>query len=624
MEVENGVIFPQLTKVKIQSLYGINSLMWLPNKETRSDNIKQIVCTLRDAFNYLGEYDTHYIREFLKIYNSVDNELDSRIHDLKLQSIQDANESFYIDKKAYNRLINPKYNNEVRQRAIEQLKQEKYDKYIQKRYTEYNDDIFKADINTLLKLCEYLSIKPSNSKEGICKQIIVELIERYGYFGEYNIEYIYEVVQMFATAFFDDEEGTKADLKIRILQTDNIDNTIDVEGYKYYMDAEAYQLLHDEQYLKDVDKLAPEEFRLNNDLENYNYQQEIHEQNNFLTHKETMSAQPPQRRPIKQLPEYIRQSGSHKKVGMDELTNIVLNLQRDFKRVAGALSVQGAQAIVNKHNATSKPSAHWRVQHEDINGDNIPDIVIRNSKNEPVVVNGWTTKRSDYPTRYMYYNTYPTREDRKGHPYPDFKRDELHQVKYDDTSIDVHKRGNVESYNEQAYPANWQLGSYNVPKPKRLGAYQRFQRYILKDRLDYIIHYFQEQNLIPQQFGNKVTVIAKVTGLLWNKWILQHVAASYGKNINDQDFVKYKNKKEGKAEIDNTVTMFYYHLNETSNDWTEEKRNSLENEFDQDIADTLERVLTNQEEINEHHYAQFTQQPHNAHNAETEGDFGEW
>ncbi|KAK8881866.1 hypothetical protein M9Y10_044502 [Tritrichomonas musculus] len=76
------------------------------------------------------------------------------------------------------------------------------------------------------------------------------------------------------------------------------------------------------------------------------------------------------------------------KKGMNELARIVLDLQRDVKRVAKAISPQGAQEMVEQHNAKyqDKPQSQWRFQHADANGDNIPDVVIRNANNEPLYV----------------------------------------------------------------------------------------------------------------------------------------------------------------------------------------------------------------------------------------------
>lgn len=44
-----------------------------------------------------------------------------------------------------------------------------------------------------------------------------------------------------------------------------------------------------------------------------------------------------------------------------------------------AISPQGAQEIVRKHNVKAKPEAHWSLETDDVNADGIPDIIIKNS-----------------------------------------------------------------------------------------------------------------------------------------------------------------------------------------------------------------------------------------------------
>ena len=86
-----------------------------------------------------------------------------------------------------------------------------------------------------------------------------------------------------------------------------------------------------------------------------------------------------------------------RKPGMKELQNIVLNLYRDVVRVKNAISPQGAGEIVRKHNSKAKPEAHWRLETDDVNADGIPDLIIKNARGEPMYVNGYTTKQSDFP-----------------------------------------------------------------------------------------------------------------------------------------------------------------------------------------------------------------------------------
>ena len=67
------------------------------------------------------------------------------------------------------------------------------------------------------------------------------------------------------------------------------------------------------------------------------------------------------------------------------------------------------------------------------------------------------------------------------------------------------------------------IGNYNVhTKPRaRLSSYQRFQRYFLNKRLDFIIEQLVSANAVPvDDNGNmkdKLKIIAKITVYLWNK-----------------------------------------------------------------------------------------------------------
>ncbi len=109
------------------------------------------------------------------------------------------------------------------------------------------------------------------------------------------------------------------------------------------------------------------------------------------------------------------------KRGMKELEKIILDLQRDVKRVTKAISPQGAQDIVDKHNRAN-PKNLWSLDTSDRNKDGIPDVVIQNSRGESMYVNGYTTKRSDWPHQYSYYYNFPTRKDRSGKPLSLFKK----------------------------------------------------------------------------------------------------------------------------------------------------------------------------------------------------------
>ena len=182
--------------------------------------------------------------------------------------------------------------------------------------------------------------------------------------------------------------------------------------------------------------------------------------------------------------------------GMQDITKIVLDLQRDIKRVKNAISPQGAEAIVTSHNANSRPSAYWKLNKRDaripasltnltdINNDGIPDVVISNAEGKPLFVNGYTTTASSYPVDLAYYNRYPTRRERKGHPYDAFKN-ELFNVQYDLENEDFSKRGNVSNYTvNNDYLTGYDMNKYHPPQPKRMSSFSRFKKFIVGIYLD--------------------------------------------------------------------------------------------------------------------------------------------
>ena len=530
-KIDNRTIstYEQIFHVKQGTLFDINRLLGLKNCRANSDNIIQIISTLDKRYGYIGQYNTHHIREFLKICNknpTTDVEavqkaiIMNRLHvtpDELLQiGYQAENEEaamdlFYVDESRYKQLINPKY--------------------LQQTLQEAQDEI------------DY----QNQHKEPIRNETFDELFD--------------------SSALEQPNDGKQP-------------------------------LLEEQQLLEE--QVQP----INNTA-------------NQIFPNDKMNQRPANR--------------SRAKIGMHELANIVLNLQRDFKRVSNALSVQGARDIVNRHNEKS-PHAPWNVTTDDINGDNIPDIIIRNANNDPIVVNGWTTKGSDYPERFVYYNKYPTREERKQHPYPAFKRDELYQIQYDDNNVDVHKRGNVIGFNQQAFPATWNLDKYNVNKNpgKRASAYRRFQTLIVAPVLNIVIPELINRGDIvlneQDKWQDRLKHTAVVSAKLWEKYIINEVARRGNVSVDSKEFRKFKNSANGKQFIDNMVTEFYYHLHHVNGqNWTEQRRDDLQQKVLHFAADELIKSIQHTAELSDdqHHYPVYHEDNVTEFDKDVEGEFGE-
>ena len=274
--------------------------------------------------------------------------------------------------------------------------------------------------------------------------------------------------------------------------------------------------------------------------------------------------------------------GPQERKGMIDLAKIVLDLQRDVTRVKNAISPQGAEQLVIKHNATAKPSAHWKLNKRnpqapasltnltDINNDGIPDVIITNANNQPIYVNGYTTKASRYPVDLAYYNQYPTRESRSGHSYNDFKN-ELFNVQYDDNNEDFSKRGNVASYTiNQDYIAGYDPNKYQPPKVKRMSSFARFKKFIATEFIDNALAQLQTPSTA------KLAQSSKGASAAWNHFILEPLFTRYGAVTTQQ---QARIKKKAADEIDNMVNELYYKLHNTGDNWTEEQRAALNEEF---------------------------------------------
>lgn len=262
--------------------------------------------------------------------------------------------------------------------------------------------------------------------------------------------------------------------------------------------------------------------------------------------------------------------GSKGKIGMNELQNIVVNLYRDVKRVKKAITPRGAQALVEKHNAKAKPSAHWRLHTDDINNDGVPDIIIRNQKGDPLFVNGYTTVQSDLPFQQAYSDYLldnPDKNTREHKSKRDFIRNGLYQTKYVDEDVEGAQPGDYGNVHNAVKPAWFDAVAngekYRMHEPKRLTAYQRFQRFILKPTFDNIM----EGRGITGV--SKLQMFAKLSGQLWNDFVIVPAIRAVQPEATEEDIEKAKKSKKWKPIFDNLVSEYIARFNTDQNTFNE-------------------------------------------------------
>jgi len=99
--------------------------------------------------------------------------------------------------------------------------------------------------------------------------------------------------------------------------------------------------------------------------------------------------------------EYTPVVTNNRRRAMESLKNIVSTsgLRHDIKRVHNTDSLKGATKWAKKHTTSKR---QYTAAGEDIDGDGIQDVLVRDTDGNLVIVNGYTVRKSDYPHRQMF------------------------------------------------------------------------------------------------------------------------------------------------------------------------------------------------------------------------------
>ena len=251
------------------------------------------------------------------------------------------------------------------------------------------------------------------------------------------------------------------------------------------------------------------------------------------------------------------------KLGMDELTKIVLELNQDVKQIREAQSLEGAQRWVNRNGPDL-----YTASIEDPNNDGIPDVIVKNNLGKNVIVNGYTTDSSTYPYRFKYYTQYPTVNDRKearqnGDTFREYING-LYNPQYDDFGIKIQtdEDGNPAYGNQAGLELERQMAKsgYNkIIKPHNRTPFQAFCKLVLKPIYDVIRYLNGIYNVTtnPELF-------MKVATDIWNQAVLLP-AMNYVypptedfdvTQLDEKTWKKLRNKKQVKAAITDFVQIY--------------------------------------------------------------------
>ena len=74
-----------------------------------------------------------------------------------------------------------------------------------------------------------------------------------------------------------------------------------------------------------------------------------------------------------------------------------------------------------------------RADEQDLDGDTVKEVVVYNRAGQPMIINGYRPRKSDFATRQAYWSENPTSERRaEAGPYKEWLQEKAYKVKYPD------------------------------------------------------------------------------------------------------------------------------------------------------------------------------------------------
>ena len=245
------------------------------------------------------------------------------------------------------------------------------------------------------------------------------------------------------------------------------------------------------------------------------------------------------------MPEYepivpAPRAGPRGRYGIKEIAQIVGSKNyRDIKRSGNFMP---GQFEIWNAKETGGNNQYWG-DYQDVDGDGLAHefVVRRGDETGPMIaVNGYTTKRSDWPARRKFYEAYPNRSDRKGKTVKTYMRDEYYKPTYDPMTGKITEWKIKPGSDQDEFKEDKQWKRYNKYTPRKMSPYQSINKYIFMPALKlYLANINMTQKEYLKQYGG-VAVLSRllseiyynlVKGPIWayldNKGVLSELETEF-------------------------------------------------------------------------------------------------
>lgn len=278
------------------------------------------------------------------------------------------------------------------------------------------------------------------------------------------------------------------------------------------------------------------------------------------------------------------------KPGMEQIANIVVNLQRDVKRLKKLQSKQGVIDFVNEK-GVDKNGRPWKYDIKDPNHDGIPDYFVYDRDGNLKYVNGYTTTQSDWAYRQQYMDDRYVKKKNNEEPTWHSMKEYVHDFYRPQYDADYQTISSYAADND-LFDNKLKARGLIPKKPRGLTPMQAFTKYLTTPSINYFIEKFG----IPR---NQINFI-KINSQLWNNVVVGPVLTGIGVDLNDVNRVqsvkkdkKFKDlmKQVVKDLIDSNDGRFV-NLIKTIGQYcglSQEQLNAIPDDFDA-LANEMEQV----------------------------------